>query len=127
MLDAHLCLVLYPWALTDNWQTAVRRRMVYVDKHVLLHRLCVGMDMNFGSNAVLHSLMASYLPETRAALRGRAALDPTGMMAAASSISVVGVNLYDAWVGLMSAARRAAADAAGMNVPAFGQRSAYRL
>lgn len=41
---------------------------VYVDKHVLLHRLYVGISTQFGTAGTLHKLFAEFLPATRYAI-----------------------------------------------------------
>ena len=105
--------------------------MVYVDKHVLLHRLYVGMDMNLGSNYSLHTLMASFLPETTAALRLRASNDSTWALSVSSPLSTLAVakgggSLYEMWARLISSAKKAAVDAAARSIPSFRIRSIYR-
>lgn len=41
------------------------KKAVYVDKHVLLHRLYVGIDSQFGTASTLHKLLSDFLPATR--------------------------------------------------------------
>lgn len=94
----------------------IQPKMLYVDKHVLLHRLFVGMHVSFGSNnPSLNLLMSQFLPETSAALLGIMQL-PTS----------VGMALIEDWKQLASRAEQAAQKAAEDSIPSFIMGGAYR-
>jgi hypothetical protein len=96
------------------------QRVVYVDKHLLLHRLYVGMDMHFGTRSNLHNMLAGFLPDTYEVLK-----QPTSYAAVAGG-EAFATSLLNSWQNSMLSSMRAAANAVGVGVPQFHTSLPYR-
>lgn len=98
-----------------RFEEAVRSsRTVYVDKHALLHRLYVGLDMHFGNRGALHQSLALFLPETH-----RVLAEPTPVGRASQYLQL--------WKQSMESSIKAAQNAAEMGVPQFHWANVYRF
>lgn len=87
---------------------------LYVDKHVLFHRLYVGLSSVIGLSKEIQEMLASYLPITRAVL-----VKPT--------LEGRGQDLVDVWYRAMQDSRKAADDADLIKVPSFHWARMYRI
>ncbi len=96
-------------------QAILGQKRIYVDKHVLMHRLYVGLSSQMGVSTSIHNLLAEYLPITRfALLRPTMGLDRS-------------IQLAEAWVKAMRDSRAAADEADLLKVPSFHWARVYRI
>lgn len=94
--------------------TILSQDKVYVDKHILFHRLYVGLSSHVGLSAEIQEMLASYLPITHAVLvrplkEGR------------------GQDLVDVWYRAMQDSSKAAEGADLLKVPSFHWARVYRI
>lgn len=95
------------------------QKMVYMDKHVFLHRLYVGLSSQFGTVTSIHRLLGSFLPVT-SYIMTRSVINTDGLDREKA--------LADAWVRSMQESMRAAAAASDeRGIPGFHWAMVYRF
>jgi len=93
------------------------QKRVYVDKHVLMHRLYVGLSSQMLMSTAIHRMLEDYLPITHYAL-----LRPT-----LGGAEQRGARLAAAWAKAMQDSRAAADEADLLMVPSFHWARIYRI
>ena len=93
------------------------QKRLYVDKHVLMHRLYVGLSSQMLMSTAIHRMLEDYLPITHYAL-----LRPT-----LGGAEQRGAQLAAAWAKAMQDSRAAADEADLLMVPSFHWARIYRI